>query len=72
MLNTIPGGLVFWGTSHGNRSGSCTSRVKTETIYLGTADRIRDWCRVDIPPLAVHAKAFEWMAAFVGQCGHGA
>ena len=47
----------------GKGPGSGPSRVKTETIYLGTADQIRDRCRGVLPPQAVHAKAFGWVAA---------
>ncbi|PSR22498.1 MAG: hypothetical protein C7B45_06670 [Sulfobacillus acidophilus] len=50
----------------GKGPGSGPSRVKTETIYLGTADHIRDRCRVGTPPQAVHAKAFGWAAAVLG------
>ena len=50
----------------GKGPGSDPSRVKTETIYLGTADHIRDRCRAGTPPQAVHAKAFGWVAAVLG------
>ena len=48
-------------SADGKGPGSGPSRVKTESIYLGTADQVRDRCRTGLAPQTVHAKAFGWV-----------
>ena len=47
--------------SEGKGPGSGPSQVKTESIYLGTADQVRDRCRAGLAPQKVQAKAFGWV-----------
>ncbi len=47
----------------GPKSGP--SRVKTESVYLGTAEQIRDRCRLGREPQAVSTKEFGWVAGVV-------
>ena len=46
----------------GKGPNSGPSRVKTESVYLGTAEQIRDRCRLGQDPQAVSTKEFGWVA----------
>ena len=46
----------------GKGPNSGPSRVKTESVYLGTAEQIRDRCRLGQEPQAVSTKEFGWVA----------
>ena len=40
--------------------------MKTESIYLGTADQVRERCRAGLAPQKVQAKAFGWVMTVWG------
>ena len=46
----------------GKGPNSGPSRVKTESVYLGTAEQIRDRCHLGQDPQAVSTKEFGWVA----------
>lgn len=52
--------------STGKGPGSGPSQVKTESIYLGTADQVRERCRAGLAPQKVQAKAFGWVMTVWG------
>ncbi len=49
--------------AEGKGPGSGSSRVKTDSVYLGTAEQIRDCCRLGSAPQAVAVQRFGWVAA---------